>query len=317
MAIKAGLGTPSHPGGFFETPVLFAAIRYDLAGVLMLAYAAYATDRLVPRTRTEWVNVLSAGALMIAAYHALLFIGETDPAVNSATAAVIVSLSPVLTTAFARLLLPSERLTVLGLLGMFLGLLGVVVLSQPPELVAAWYGLLETVGLASGPAPAAAISQGVTAKLLVFGAALAFALGAVVSQRLDDDLPLETMEAWAMLLGAGMMHVVSVGLGESVSDVTWSTDAIVALAYLSVAASALGFLIYFDLLEKLGAIEINLVSYVAPLFAAISGFLFLSEVVDAATVAGFLVILVGFGLLKRDAIREEFFGGGRPTPADD
>jgi drug/metabolite transporter (DMT)-like permease len=55
----------------------------------------------------------------------------------------------------------------------------------------------------------------------------------------------------------------------------WSPRALWALGYLSLGASAAGFLVYFTLLERLGPIEISLVSYVAPLFAAISGFLFL------------------------------------------
>lgn len=77
----------------------------------MLAYALYATDSPLPRGRAEWTEVAIGAVFLIAAYHALLFIGETDPTVTSAAAAVTVSLSPVLTTGFARLLLPSERLT--------------------------------------------------------------------------------------------------------------------------------------------------------------------------------------------------------------
>ena len=72
----------------------------------------------------------------------------------------------------------------------------------------------------------------------------------------------------------------------------------------AVAASG-GFLVYFDLLDRLGPIEINLVSYVAPAFAALAGFLVLGEVIDLPTVGGFLVILVGFVLIKRRAIQEE------------
>ena len=81
--------------------------------------------------------------------------------------------------------------------------------------------------------------------------------------------------------------------------------ATVALAYLALVASAGGFLVYFDLLDRLGPIEINLVSYVAPAAAALTGFLVLGEVIDLPTVGGFLVILAGFVLIKRRAIREE------------
>jgi drug/metabolite transporter (DMT)-like permease len=50
---------------------------------------------------------------------------------------------------------------------------------------------------------------------------------------------------------------------------------------------------------------INLVSYVAPLVAAVVGFLFLGEVVDAWTAVGFCLIFAGFVLIKRRAIRRE------------
>jgi len=275
MAIKAGLA--------FFPPVLFAAIRYDVAGVIMLGYAAWATDQWRPRTRGEWALALVGGALMIAGYHAFLFVGEQGT--TSAAAAVIVSLSPVLTTGFARALLPSERLTVLGVVGLLLGLLGVGVLARPD--------------------PSNLLAESVLAKGLVFCAALSFALGSVLTRRIDARLSIETMEAWSMLLGAALMHAVSAGLGESFADIAWTPGAFWALGYLSLAASAVGFLIYFDLLDRLGPVEINLVSYVAPVFAALSGFVFLGELIDAYTVAGFLIIVVGFVLVKRDAIRQE------------
>jgi drug/metabolite transporter (DMT)-like permease len=276
MAIKAGLQ--------YFPPVLFAAVRYDVAGVLMLAYAGYAADDPVPRDRRQWAAVAVGSLLLIAGYHAFLFVGESDPAVTSAAAAVIVSLSPVLTTGFARLIIPGERLTAAGTAGLLLGLAGVVVLSNPD--------------------PANLVAGGVLAKGLVFAAAASFALGSVLTQWLDAGLPIETMEAWSMLGGAGVMHVVSLALGEP-QAATVTPVAVAALAYLSLAASAAGFLVYFDLLARLGSVEINLVSYVAPVFAALSGWAVLGEEPGAPTAAGFVLIFAGFLLLKRRTLREE------------
>jgi len=275
VAIKAGLDA-----GF--EPVLFAAVRYDVAGVLMLAYAASVADDWLPRSRADWTSVAIAAVLLIAAYHAFLFVGEQQT--TSAVAAVVVSLSPVLTTGFARALLPSERLSPAGLAGLALGLVGVVVLSNPEP-----SNLLggDTVGV-----------------LLVFAASTCFALGSVLTQRVDDDLDIETMEAWGMSLGALLMHAVSLARGET-QTIPRNTDALVAIAYLSLAASAAGFLVYFELLDRLGPIEINLVSYVAPVFAAAVGLLVLAEPITANTVVGFLVIFAGFCLLKRRALRDE------------
>ena len=277
-AITAGLQ--------YYPPVLFAALRYDIAGLVMLAYAALVVDDPIPRGRDQWTLVAVGSVLFIAAYHAFLFVGQQHELVTSAIAAVVVSLSPVLTTGFARGLLPDERLTVVGLAGLVLGFLGVVVIAQPePD------NLLRADVLATG---------------FVFLAAVSFALGSVLTRRIDGGMRIETMEAWSMLGGAGILHLVSLALPtESLGDVAITAEGLAALGYLAVVASAIGFLIYFDLLDRLGPIEINLVSYVAPAFAALAGWLWLGEGLDALTVLGFCVILLGFLLIKRAAIREE------------
>ncbi|QSG11109.1 Permease of the drug/metabolite transporter (DMT) superfamily [Halapricum desulfuricans] len=276
VAIKAGLAD--------IPPVLFAAIRYDVAGALVLGYAVLTVERWRPRTRHEWAAVAVGSVFLIAGYHALLFVGEQGT--TSAAAAVVVSLSPVLTTGFARLLLPEERLIGVGIAGLLLGLVGVAVLVRPD--------------------PANLFGRDVVSVGLVFGAALSFAFGSVLLRWLDAGLPIETLEAWSMVGGAILMHVLSVALlGESPAAIDWTPRAIVALGYLSLIASAVGFLVYFDLLDRLGPVEINLVSYLAPVVAAVVGFAFLGEVIDAATGVGFLFIFVGFVLLKRRALARE------------
>jgi probable blue pigment (indigoidine) exporter len=280
VAIKAGLS--------YFPPVLFAALRYDIAGVIMLGYAVVATDAPLPRTRREWAVVAVGAVLLIAGYHAFLFVGEQGT--TSAAAAIIVSLSPILTTVIARGFLPSERLAPAGIAGLVLGIVGVGLLVQPT--------------------PQRLLGGEMLSELLVFVAVLSFALGSVLTRWLDADLPIETMEAWAMLGGAGLMHVASLGLGESLGAVRWTPPALAALGYLALVASAAGFLVYFLLLDRLGPIEINLVSYAAPVFAAVGGVVLLGETVGLAAVAGFLLIVAGFAALKRDALRDELTGRG-------
>jgi drug/metabolite transporter (DMT)-like permease len=108
-----------------------------------------------------------------------------------------------------------------------------------------------------------------------------------------------------MLGGALVLHAVSFGLGESTAAVRWTLEAVAALGFLSVASSALAFLAYFHLLDRLGPVEINLVSYVAPVFAALVGWLALGEAVGVTTAVGFACIVAGFVALKRRAIAEE------------
>lgn len=276
VAITAGLE--------YFPPVLFAALRYDVAGIAMLAYAFVATDQPLPRNHEQWTVVAIGAVFLIAAYHALLFVGQQHT--TSATAAIVVSLSPVLTTGFARLVLPQERLTPIGLLGLALGVIGVVLIARPDP------GNLFTPDAAGVP--------------LIAGAAAAFALGSVLTRRAETELPTITMEAWAMLGGAAIMHAASLAMpGESIGDVALTAEALLAIGYLSLVASAAGFLLYFALLDRLGPIEVNLVSYVAPIVAAVVGWLLLGETVDAVAIGGFLTIAIGFALVKRRALAAE------------
>lgn len=248
----------------------------------MLIYTISTTEQWRPRSRSEWRLVAIGAVFMIAGYHAFLFIGEQWT--TSAMAAVVVSLSPVLTTVFARIYLPDERLTPLGVAGIVLGLIGVVVLARPD--------------------PANFLSASI-GEFWVLGAAAAFALGSVLARGSPARLPIQTMVAWSMIGGAVVLHASSPIVGETPRGVIWSLGAVAAVGYLAVVCSALGFVLYFDLLARLGPIEINLVSYVAPAFAAVTGWLVLGETIEAATVVGFAVIVSGFVLVKWDAIRSE------------
>ena len=276
MAIKAGLA--------YIPPVLFAGFRYDIAGVIMLGYAAYATDNWRPQSRSDWATVAVGSVLIIALYNAFLFIGQQG--VTSGVAAILVALNPILATGFSRVFLPDERLTTVGVIGLLLGIVGVALVARPN--------------------PSNLLTNDFVAAGFVLLAAVCVALGSVLVQRTESSISTEGMVAWSNALGAVILHLVSAGLpSESISSVTISPGSVIAVVYLAVFASAIGYFIYFDLLDRLGAIEINLVSYAAPIFAAISGWLVLNETLDLLSIIGFVVIFGGFLLLKRDAIREE------------
>ncbi len=268
----------------FVPPLPLAAMRFDVATLVVFAYAVVTAERLRPRTREGWASVLVAGLLFVAVHHALLFAGQRY--VTSTVAAVVVSLDPVLAAGFAWALLPDEGIGAVGAVGLTLGLLG--------------------VGVVASPDPDALLSADVVGIGLVFLSAAAFALGAVLTRRYRTTLPVQSMQAWAMGVGAVLLHVAERLLpwpGFGAVDPTPTAAA--AVLYLAVVAGGVGYLLYFELLDRLGPVEINLVGYVAPLFAALGGWLLLGEAVDPSTVAGFCLVVAGFALVKRDALRAE------------
>ncbi|WP_396613002.1 DMT family transporter [Haloferax sp. S1W] len=272
-AVKAGLdGIP---------PLLFAALRFDLVGLLVLGYAAARNQQWRP-SRADLPSVVAGGTLFIAVHNGLLFIGQDY--VTSAVSAVVLSSIPVLSAGFARPFLPSERLSPAGLVGVLLGLVGVIVVANPdPSAV-------------SSPNPV-----GVGILLL---SASAFALGGVVTRPLRTTLPVAAYQGWLMLLGGGLLHAMSLAGGEP-QQVDLTPRVVAAYIYLVPFAGAAGYLLYFDLLDRLGPVEINLVGYVAPVFAAVVGWAALNESLAPSVAVGFAIIIAGFLLVKRRAIRAE------------
>ncbi|PHQ39036.1 EamA family transporter [Halorubrum persicum] len=272
VAIEAGL--------HYFPPLLFAGVRYAVAGAVVLGFAAFVSDRTLPRGRDEWLGVAVAGAFVIAAYHGLLYVAELH--ITGAVAAVIVSLAPVLTATFAALLLPNERLGPLEIGGFALGILGVIVIADPMQA-----GLGSSALLGAG---------------LAFAGAVAFSLGAVLLRPLRTDLPIAALQGWAMVSGAGMLFVGAALLGESPGEIVWNTTSIVSLSYLTLLSGVVAFLIYFALLDEVGPAQLHLVGYAEPVVAAVGSWVLLGSLIDGEAIIGFVAILVGFVVLERHEI---------------
>ncbi|SEV89698.1 DMT family transporter [Halobacterium jilantaiense] len=266
--------------GLHEIPALsFAAIRYSIAGAIVLAYAAHTTDRWRPRGRREWFAVSVVGVFVIAIYHGALYLGERH--VSGAIAAIVISLAPVLTAGFAAKLSEGASIDGTQAAGLLAGLAGVVVVADPSGANGVHLGGL----------------------LLVFLAAASFAFGGVLTSQLPGGgLPIETLEAWGMLVGSLVLWVGASARGESLGAVHWTPTALASLAYLTLVAGAGGFLLYFVLLDRVGATEINLVSYLEPVGAAAAAWLLLGDVVAPRALVGFAVIFAGFALVKHDYV---------------
>ncbi|QRV15205.1 DMT family transporter [Haloterrigena salifodinae] len=262
-------------------PLLFAGLRYTVAGAVVFGYATVVTDRTRPRGRAEWLAVSVAGVFVIALYHGLLYLGELY--VSGAVAATLVSTAPILTAAFAGLVLPEERLSLGGVVGFVLGLVGVIAVVQPSP---GSLGDDVTVGAA-----------------LVFASAVAFALGSVFVRPIDSELPLETLQAWAMLVGGAVLLCWAALRGESVAAIDPTLSALVSYGYLTLVSGVFAFLLYFELLDRSGATQVSLVSYAEPVVAMGVSWIALGYVVDSVMLLGLVTILAGFAIVKRGALR--------------
>ncbi|WP_306057935.1 DMT family transporter [Natronococcus wangiae] len=292
LAALWGLSFPAITVGLeYLPPILFAAVRYDTAALLLLGYAIVRTDDWWPRGRNNLAAIAGGGVFLVAG-NGLLFVGQQT--VPSGVAAIIQGLVPIFTALWALALL-DERLSGVGAAGVAVGFLGIgfVVQPDPNDLLAG-----DTV-----------------ARLLVVGQVASVALGGVLVQRAGPDVPRASLTGWSMLVGALVLHVVSFWLGELPGTDATAPAAIGAIVYLGVFSTAIAFVIYFTILEENGAFEAALVAYLVPVVATVAGVVVLEESISGPAIVGFGLVAVGFALLKRRAIATmagPTIGVGRP-----
>lgn len=282
-ALTGGMYVANKAGLPYLPPVFFASLRFLVAAALLLPYVAIRAEPLRPRTRADVLAVLASGGLVVGAANTFLFVGQQY--VTSATAAILIGLSPILTVGLAAVSLPDERLTWRRVSGLVLGFVGVGIVAHPD---------LSTF-----------LSAALLGKGLVVLGALALAVGGVALRHLDGSLSPLAIAVWATLVGGLAMFALSLGRGEPILAVSWSPVALLAVIYNGVVATPLGYVAYFTLLDAVGPVRVNLLTYVSPVVTALAGWSLLGEQLSLPVTVGFAVIAVGFALVEFEALRRE------------
>jgi len=242
-------------------PFLMGAIRFLIAGGLMFGAAAW---RGIPLpTAKQWFNCAVTGTLLLGFGNGLVCFAEQT--VASGIAAVAIASMPLfaaIASGFYRQW-PS-RLESLGLL---VGFAGVVVLNFGGNLRGSPLGALALVV-----------------------AAATWAFGSVWSRRRDMPHPAMSTAA-QMLCGSAALGIVALVRHERV--VAMHADATIALAYLTVAGSILGFSAYIYLLHHVRPALATSYAYVNPPVAVLVGVALGGESVRALDILGMVIIITG------------------------
>jgi drug/metabolite transporter (DMT)-like permease len=243
-------------------PFLMAAIRFAIAGVLMYGVLRW---RGVPApTRRQWRDCAITGTLLLGFGNGLVCYAEQT--VASGLAAVAVASMPLFAALAAGFY--KQWPTRVEWIGLLIGFAGVVLLNFGGN-------------LRGSPAGALALVV----------AAAAWAFGSVWSKH--RSMPHPAMSTAAQMLGGSVaLGIFALLRGEHIGAVP-PLDATLALVYLLVAGSILGFSAYIYLLHNVRPALATSYAYVNPPVAVLVGVAFAGESVRALDIAGMIVILVG------------------------
>ena len=192
-------------------------------------------------------------------------------AVSSGLASIFNATTPLWTALLAWSLTPTERPRPVNYLGVLVGFGGTVLLILPR--------------LQGGGARATLIGS---ASVLL--AALSYAVAALYQRRRLRDVDPFDAAFWQMALMALVMLPVAIPGIESV-HLSWA--ALIAVLAMGIGASCVGIVLYYWLLNRLGAAGASSVNYLLPATALLWGVLFLHETVTPLMLGGAAIILCG------------------------
>ena len=204
-------------------------------------------------------------------------IGFGEQSISSALASILNATTPLWTAVFAYWVTPTERPSRLNYLGVAIGFLGTGILIAPD--------------LIGQPLRATTIGT-----LAVAAAAASYAVAALFQRRrLRGVSPLQ-VGFWQLALTTPLaLAIASPTFGATHLSLT----SIAAMLFLGVGGSGIAYLLYYFMMNTLGATRATTVTFLLPVTAVFWGATLLRESITIPILAGMAVILLGVFLTSR------------------
>jgi drug/metabolite transporter (DMT)-like permease len=262
-------------------PALLGGSRLLVAGVLLLAFARLRGTRLTISRHDLSTSAIVGLCLLCGGMFSTML---SEQMIDSSLAAIVVAAAP-LWMALAEGILPGmERPTARGAVGLFIGLVGLVVLLGP-----------RIGGLSGTPAELLGIGIQVAGTWL-------WVAGSILSKKRPLRVDGTVATGYEMLIAGAVLACASVVLGE-LGQARINAAGIWSTLYLAVIGSAVAFTAFMWLIRNVRGSTVMTYAYVNPVVAVVLGYLAgvvgllpEPELLDVWTLVGTLVILSGVAL---------------------
>ncbi|MBM7068995.1 DMT family transporter [Actibacterium sp. 188UL27-1] len=248
-------------------PISALSLRFLISGLIAIAIARFLgqTWRL---TALQWRATIVFGICQNALYLGLNFYAMQT--VEASLAAIIASTMPLLVALLGWMIF-QDRLNSLSVMGLLLGFAGVAVIMGNRLQVS---GGVDLTGVALCVIGAAALAL---ATLAVRGAIAGGNMLMVVGLQ--------------MMVGAAALSLIAVTTESWY--VSWSIELIMAFAYTTIVPGLLATLVWFWLVDRIGAVRAATFHFLNPFFGVAVAALLLSEQIGLYDLIGVTVIMVG------------------------
>lgn len=255
-------------------PVSFAGIRLLIAVVILLPVITLRRIPLPRRARDLWMIAVT-GFLLLGLNYGLVFWGAQH--ISSGLTAVLQAATPAFGMVFTSYYLPKERVTLLKLCALAIGIGGVAIIFSNQLEIAGWPAFWGCVA--------------------VIGGALCVAFSYVLVKAYGGHLHPLVLTAGQMICGLVPLLIFGLIKEGNPLGFRWTFTATFSLLYLTLAGSIAAFGLNYWLLQRIDATKILLMSIVEPPLALLLGVVVLGETLTARAVWGSACILLSLGLI--------------------
>ena len=264
-------------------PALMCAVRFAIAGVIMLAVCGLSGRRVFYSPR-QIALASTVGILLLMGGNLTLSYAELS--VSTGLAALIIAVTPLWFLVLDSMLLGHHRIAGRGKAGLALGVVGLLVLFYPELMSETAIGRKE-----------------LWASVSLLGGSFSWALGSVLSKRWQTGMDPFSATGWQITAAAVANFIFAVLAGDF-SRVAWTGRGIGAVAYLIVCGSWIGYTAYIWLLEHAPTSKVSTYAYVNPVVAVFLGWLVLHERVNGFILAGTAVVVLSVILVTSAKVAE-------------
>jgi drug/metabolite transporter (DMT)-like permease len=265
-----------------ELPVLtIVAIRVTVAALALWGFM-YATGRKIPTSLHVWGALLILGVLNNAIPFSLIVQGQTQ--ITSGLASILNATTPLFTIVVAGIFLMDERFSVLRVLGVIVGFSGVILMVGPDAL--------------SG------LGADFWAQLCALGAAISYGFASVFGRRFRELRVDPVMVATGQVtMSSLVLWPIALWIDGPQDIANMSLNAALSMFGLAVLCTSFAYILYFRILERAGATNISLVTFLVPISAIILGVLVLGEQIFIKEIIGMTLIGVGLAIIDGRLIK--------------
>ena len=255
------------------SPAVLVTGRVALAAICLLILMPFFGIELPPFGR-GWLYL---GAMaMLGTVLPFSLTAWAQQYIESALAGVLLAAMPLFVLTLAHFFVPGSRLTAARAAGFVLGFGGVALLIGPDAL----RGLSGNTTLLGS--------------LAVLGAALSFAVNAILARRVAVSNPIG-LASGTMLL-ASLLSIPTAVNGLASTTLPPTGAALGALLFLGLLSTGLATVLYFRLIQGPGPTFVSLVNYIVPGWAVVAGALILGEELSLHVFAGLAMILASLAI---------------------